>query len=446
MAFATAIWIATMKNPTVLVIAFALTRLDGALPAGEQHQVVFLCNHAELLLFNTHLMQKSLFPLCAVMLVGSSAAKAQQQTESQVWRNIALADKALQSSHIKWEITVVTPGSTKVDVAKYVAETEALARQQGKSEEQVKSLSEWARNYAPQMKAGFTQHGDGEFLYNSKSTLANVGWGPVDGSKEAKPLGRSIDFYDGLNVITLKGTGDGVPKMGVLRRDGLPGLRSSANLFARPQLLIGHPVREIFNPSDTNIVDNKADTVTLEKTLKSPQDATPRAGGGLEGLVVRATISKSHWRLMSIDFWSPFSKRTMFRLSASGYQRSPLGVWFPSEVTSVSIPEPQSSEIYRLKSASFNAQVDTRPLDRPLPIGASMNDFRFSPRPGVSYVIRKGGVPGDATILKMVEEREQAEQSNVRHAQLTTVRNIALPIGALLLVGGLVWWCRSRQT
>ncbi len=390
-------------------------------------------------------MQKSIIISLGLMVISSSAGLA-QQTNSTVWQNIKRSDQSLWASHVKWNVTSIKPGDLKVDVTKYVAETEALARQQGKSDEEVKSLANWARSYAPKLKSGSTQYGTIEFLYDSQATLADVSWGPVNGAKEDKALGRSFDFYDGSNVVTIKGAGADIPKMGVLRRDGLPGLRSSAGNFALPQLLIGYPLSGIFSPEDTKISQEKPDVVLLEKTLKSPRDTTPRASGGLEGLVVRATISKSHWRILNIDFWSPYSKRTMFSLSASGYKQYASGVWFPSEVISRTIPQPQSKEIYQLESAVFNDEVDTSPLKRPLPIGASMNDFRFSPRPGVSYVIRKGGVPGDATILKMVEEREKSRKSGERQQQLTTVRNIALPIGALLLVGGLIWWRRSRQT
>ena len=142
----------------------------------------------------------------------------------------------------------------------------------------------------------------------------------------------------------------------------------------------------------------------------------------------------------------------------------PGGVWFPSHVEleflygrglrlangkKATDADFFAKDTYTLVKVKFGEQADTSILDSPIPQGSFISDNRFAPRRSVRYRADKGVLPKDEAVMRMLEQQEQEQAQEVEQQKQQQLRKFALfglPLGALIMGLGVVFWMRSRRS
>ncbi len=385
-------------------------------------------------------MKHSIFS-CLVLLLLIYPVKAQSSLKSYLSK-IQSAEEQIKQSRTKWKKTSVRQPGQKIDVEEFVAKHEAVLRKSGATEKYIREIARADRETAAEFMAGSQQATIFTCAHQENATWCEIASAPpvAIGASSSEPVSYNINYYDGKTSIVVdravlepKQTAKDAFWMGSLKRNGDDVMRNVG--IKNLSFLVGDPWSDK-NLSGFRIVKESNDSVTLEKFDQEPIP-----------VIKRLTFSKAHWRPILEETINSYTNKPLHRTRFMDYQFYKEGVWFPNKVISESFRgsgKAGSSESYELISAAFNSAADVSILQKPLPVGAIINDYRFDPRPGARYKIRKGGIPGDATVFKLVEEREANDVAENRQQQLSTARNFVLPLGALLMVGGFLWLRRSR--
>ncbi len=381
--------------------------------------------------------------LLGICLISAQQASAQQDLKD-YYDELTNTSQNINASQTQWKKHLVEQPSPSLDVEKMVARGQAAAKQRGASDADISQIGEVNRQIGEQSKAGTEQTTLFSCVHQGSTT-----WCEIAGSLSVplnSPPGKlesyRINYDDGQNIISVDRA---VLKPGQMAKDVLwVGTLNRQGKYVMADVgkenlpfLVGTPYFGEELPR-FRLVKQNSETVTVEMPLDKP---SPR--------VLRVVVSKVAWRPVSEEMINQFNQKAIWSRSWEQYQQYSGNVWFPTQVVTKrfrSTGALYSTETYELLEAKFNDSADTSILKKPFPVGARISDYRFHPKPEANYKIRKGGIPGDATVLKLVEKREANAAAAKRQQQLSTARNIALPTGALLLVGGLIWWRRSRQT
>lgn len=368
---------------------------------------------------------------------------AAQENMSSYLSKINENSKRIESSRTKWKESSIRQPEASLYVEKIIAKSEDNLRLKGASEERIKKVEKAAREEISSLMSGSEQTTLLTCVLHRETFLCEVISSPPVpiGSPSANLDSYAINYYNGKDSIAVNReilkanqSAKNALWLGNFMRGGqeiMPnvGLKNLSFLTGASKFEEISSGFKFFNESNEFLV--------LEKTKKEPVPGK-----------IRITFSKKIWRPVLEEFINSANNKIIYSIESTGYRSYVDGVSFPSKVVTKSFRGNGalgSKETYELVSAEFNALADVSCLQKPLPIGAIINDYRFAPRPGARYKIRKGGIPSDATVLKLVEEREANDLSGKRQQQVSTARNIALPIGTLLMVGGLVWFRRSRR-
>lgn len=387
---------------------------------------------------------KNLFLLPIFMLTGVPTWA--QPSSAPLLQEIRSADQKIDASQTRWQVIEIRKPIGQINVEEVIAKNAAQARQHGATKEVITQQSTSLRQTIAELKAGTEQTSILSCTRQGSMTwceVANALPVPIGTSSSGELKSYNINYYDGKNAISVDRS---VLQPNETAKDAFwLGSLNRKQQYAMPNVgiqnlpsLVGVPLFSDEDLPKFQITGETKDSAILSKTVDEP---SPR--------IISIALSKNTWRPLVEESINRANNKVIWRRSWVECKQYSGGIWFPNEVKLEffrSNGEVSSSRYYKLLSAKFNGDANTSQLNKPFPVGAIINDYRFAPRPGARYKIRKGGIPSDATVLDLVERREKNDVAGKRQQQLTTVRNIALPIGALLLVGGFFWWRRSRQT
>ncbi len=335
--------------------------------------------------------------------------------------------------HLEWTYHLSVPPAPVAAGDEAVSEIKQWAKKNNASPEAIKEYEVWAKsrvkahsaqqNYFSVVKVTFK---DGDYLFDTSADKSKP-------STDPQPW-RFIDYKQGDLMVQLSGTPpESYPLHGSVTRFGATGFDRVASRLYEANLLSGTPA---MLPPDAKKVGAKAGTSSFTLPLKTKEfqraDSSPYnltlelfdATRRIKSLQVqRKDAQKPAMTIVGSDFTSDeVAQKIVVQLGANG-----------------------AREEYNIQSVNFGPSADLSALNNPVPPKTKLEDYRWAPRPGVQYQVRQK-LPPDPTILKLVEQRERNDAAAEQQAKLTTTRNIALPLGALLLVGGIIWWRRSRQT
>jgi hypothetical protein len=398
--------------------------------------------------------------LVAVNLVFGVMAVAQPSpsASSTLWPEVANFRPRPHAGHVVWNgsLTLQPQATNDQRIEELAALAGEKARQNGNPESLVTQIVANTRINLRNDRSGWTQHSTLSFTWNNSKVLADcarVIGGVLDG-KSTSPAGtlsqRFIEFYDGRNFLTFSGVGTDYPKECRLIRTSEPQFVNTLRRFGDEIFLAQGAPSRFFPPERSQMSLGEGDTIVLTRKLADP-NATPPAfvsspllqAGNPTDTDVTLTLARNPLR--PIKFVASQGRIPIATYQASDFQTFSDGVVLPQVVTITLGDGKAIGENYRLRSAAFNRNADLSSLDNPVVKGTKINDFRFGLSRGVRYVVRKR-FPPDETVLRMVQQKEKDDADAQRQQQSRTVRNIALPTGALLLVGGLFWYRRTRQS
>lgn len=401
--------------------------------------------------------RKAFWSWCALTccLLGIYAPRAFALTAADNWSALHLADSQIYASHTQWKCVLTQQPRPHLDVEKLLARTEAEWREEGENGEELNQHLANDRQLLTQEVHGWNQLSLLKFLHQGDKTRCAITSGnraPIGTLMETLlTITGTIDFYDGRDstvVETEENVVDGKAKThfsGRIKRDGseiMPHV-GAANV----SMLTGASLFQDYRAEDSSMRGGANNTIVIERQtfIKVKQASFP--------LLTRWFISKQTWRPVTMETqWNvpatkdfPANTTMRQRIHFLDYQRYPGGIWWPSHILDERLglhPEtkPPISYDYKLVKAEFNEYVDPALLERPLPAGTSITDYRFSPRPKVSYVIKKN-IPSDEEVLKVVKQREAEDKVGQTPKQSAFP---LIPLGLSFLILGGVFWKRSR--
>ena len=400
-----------------------------------------------------------------LLVINGAVGQNRVDPNSDVWREIEQSDAQMQKSRTEWKLLHLNVPDARGDIDATAERAAAQVKSQGASEKAQKSFAAAARESAQQQKSGFVFRSVLEITRNSSATLCDVVQNaPESNSKEnLKPsVGKAhfIDYYDGKNMVFLEGMQSDNLLRGELIRQKNAVLKHSIPTIYHELFLTGNSITKVFPPSNTVIKKESGYGLVLETQTQqqlSDEISIP--------IILRATISKKVWRPLHLEIIRPNEKNIVVqKFEASDYQRLPDGVWFPRQIdvfqlygkgTPIS-PGRVATEndffykdTYTLVRADFGGRADVSVLNSPIPQGPIIADSRFAPRSSVRYKAMKGVLPDDAKIMRMLEEQEQEQAQDAAQQKQQKRQQFALfglPLGALIVGLGVVFWMRSRRS
>lgn len=351
----------------------------------------------------------------------------------------------VKSSQSDWKLVYTRQPVSHLDVEEIVAKHKKLLRDKGETEDYISQIERADRETVASFKIASEQTTYISCVYSSGiywckvASAFPVAVGSVPGELKTQIINYYNENLQENIVVDRSASQPQLPNksafwLGYLKRDQgqiMPNVGAGNISF----LFTAKPSEEIESLSKFDLAQDLPQQFVLEdKDQKG-------------GIAKRITFSKSSWKPILEEKINLRDGKPIQRIEFTQYHIYDGGIWMPMKVMKSSFNGKGavgSTWVYELLNVKFNSSADVSNIQMPLPVGAIINDYRFAPRPGARYKIRKGGIPGDKTVLDLVEKREANDVQLKRRMQLTTARNIALPIGALLLIGGLIWWRRSR--
>ncbi len=383
--------------------------------------------------------------LCFVFCFSlSSLAQCQQKKE--IWQAIEKQDSLIKSAKITWQGSILSFPEKNYDLQQAKVNIAQQARKQNLPPEAVKQWEAAAVQAIQSQILGSEQKFEKTFVVEWPRVKGEVMWAAKTDLQGVVQKGfaasRDVDYFDGKNLVEMRGGAKSetdYPQRGVVSKNSSLQMQYTAFRFGDAQFLFGAPLSQI-------VKEGNMDQVTSQEVifrLKAPETSS------WKGLPVTIFVSRQYRRLTSLEVRSP-DGFLFFRQKATDWKQYADGIWFPNKIVATLFTGESKlavKEELSLTAAAWNASADLNEL-RPtvvVPKGTVLDDLRFTPRRPIRYKVRKQ-LPPDESVLRMIEEHEKKDVQGERQQQLTTVRNIALPVGALLFIGGLIWWRRSRQT
>ncbi len=240
------------------------------------------------------------------------------------------------------------------------------------TENRLRSIEvEWRCTHLHSPLLGIQQSSTLQFLSDYKITRGESLF------EEAETPVRHIEVFDGKYNISLSSMGGDEPKSGHLIHNLEERLNSCAPGPVRPLFYFASPLRHVFTPAATRIVDTLDNTVTLECLL--PYTAP---------ILGKLVLSKATWRPIRLTTENARNHRLHTTYELTGYQEYEDGIFFPSHIEEVSNNEEGtllSKFSLDLQKVRFNNNVDTTRLYPPVPKGTRLTDYRFGEHKGVTY-------------------------------------------------------------
>lgn len=392
--------------------------------------------------------------LCASRASGQPVEENQLVEEN--WKALHAADTNIHAAKTQWQRVLINQPQPNLNIEKMLAEKREQWRQEGVSDDQIIEREHSAQQLLEQSARGWEQTSTLDCLRQVDKVRCAV----TDGQRIAigAPTGTLpttvdfIDFYDGKDSVVVENeqeVSNGVATgqshfSGRVRRDGseiMPHVGSNVAL-----MLTGAPLFRDYNATNSTVAQGENNTLIVDRqiSMQIGQMAVP--------LLMHWVISKQTWRpVLMEERWNPpaaqnsDSKKFMRRRAQFlNYQRYPGGVWWPGhliyDLGGIDAGgKAKLSYDYKLLKANFNEYVDPALLQRPIPKGSQISDYRFSPRPIAGYEIQKG-IPSDAEVLKIVKQRE--EELNLQKTHQMAALPI-LPLGLLFCAVGSILWKRA---
>lgn len=400
--------------------------------------------------------------------VSSARAEAQDVTDS--WENISKANKPITACRVVWKRVLVIKPNPKVDVDKQATAASNRAQQQGLSESQVREREQAARRDAQRDFQGRT----------IVTELACVRVGEIIKCDIFYPelKTRSLDFYDGVNAVFVRGLGQDGQESGdgYLSRDVDQILQHSIGTGEVARFLVGIPLQQAllpsvnkFTPENTRVSKDAAGNFLLDTKVTPSLEASEYPGA--------LTLAKENLRPVAYESFAmnigvkggqvkqkgnsleitgggeliPAKGKPYRRVTLAGYTQFDGGISFPSKIIATT---PNVTAEYSLVKAEFNEAVD--PMELRLPANIRIADARFGDDKMAVYKPKDGKIPSDQDVKAMLgqeQEKKEAKAANkaATEAKSKEIKQSSAPLplaplaGLLLMAMGGMLWTRSRE-
>lgn len=341
-----------------------------------------------------------LFSFLSIFVLGASAHA--QGNGQNAWAEIHKVDALLVKSKVTWKRIYSSLPVPSLDVAKLSALSAEKARVQGMDAKSTEETLTQAKQRVFLEQQGYVQSATLRFEHNSDATYCDVTEEMPhlhNASSNQADFGHTIDYFDGLNAVSLMGVGPSTPIAGVLTRDRNEALNYCAHGFGEPIFLVGTPITSVFEQINSSLVLDPNGFCIIERVVGQNDSA----------LRYSLTVSTRTWRAVKLEVRKVRTNTLILRYVASEFKRYNSGIWLP---THISITRFNKTGVkvgtisYSLVEASFNDSAHLTHINHPVPEGTILHDFRFGVNNVAPYrVVHQ--IPSDDHVRTLLSTRAE---------------------------------------